>query len=44
MIANWDLGGAQAKLTYGHRYFRSSDSYDSDNSSLAVVNVFDQRL
>ncbi|MEG3086268.1 TonB-dependent receptor [Sphingomonas sp. PB4P5] len=43
-IVNWDLGPAQAKLTYGHRFFRSSDSYDSDNSSLDILNVNDQQL
>ncbi len=43
-IANWDLDVAQVKLTYGHRFFRSSDSYDSDNTSLDILNVTGQQL
>lgn len=43
-IVNWDLGPVQTKLTYGHRYFRSGDSYDSDNSSADILNVYNQKL
>ncbi|EGY02417.1 TonB-dependent receptor [Nitrospirillum viridazoti Y2] len=43
-IANWDLEDFQTKVTYGHRYFGSSDSYDSDNSSANVLNVYGQQL
>lgn len=44
VIANWDLGPVQAKLTYGHRFFKSSDSYDSDNTDLDILNVNNQAL
>lgn len=43
-IADLDLGSTHAKVIYGHRYFRSNDNYDNDQSPLALVQVNGQAL